>query len=477
MPSSPPQCLVPALTALPEGAWFCHRCEQDVQLCTMGWRQALACVSSAMAMPEGRTSLSGHSQFVPLLEGLRGMAHQETQLLLRDIAAGRASGSGHGEGEGVGATGGEVVGLYCRSALHLALSTLLDPPPEAEPRTPHVTGGKGKAGAAKTVGGRARGAGGVAGEGGELEEEEGGLTPHTGGSGDAAMGRPSAAQALTAMVNALNEGVEMCEEVLEVLACSVQQGGPRRRALGFGAGPDGEGGEVEEPEEARGGAEGAGALPHPGLAARCLEFVGSVLSVVADAQKLQVLDLGGGVAGAAAQGGGEAGLQDAAATAGLQQVTRFCELGARVASAAAAVLEPSGDGAAVAATATAGAKPAERVRAALRHVMCIALQMVQSVGAAAAGAGGQQAGAAQQEAGGAVVGDAALSALAQLDGMAAQVRDNGFLCVGFPRVVVVARARLPQVCRHAVWCTLALVDVTHTAFVSARLPIPGTLLC
>ena len=311
------QCLRPAIKAVPEGTWFCHKCEQDVQvcggiargragvemlgggrgrggmqgtregrlrggqrrrqgrevaclpwtgrwgtrnatrcwghqffplgdidfphlsaphsspgppsqLCAMGGKEALACVSASMGVPEGRATLRGQGHFLPLLQGLRGMAHQQGQLLLRTLSS-SSSGAGGAGGRGSGGGGG-AVGLYCRTALHLALTAVLEPE--------------------------------AAGEG-------------EGGAADAAAGTEAS---LSAAIGVLNEAMEMCEEVLE--ACV-----ERRRREGSPVGLDG----GEEGAEAEGGP----ALPRA-LVADCLGFVGSVLSVVADAQQLSVLDFGAG---------------------------------------------------------------------------------------------------------------------------------------------------------------------------------------
>ena len=90
---------------------------------------------------------------------------------------------------------------------------------------------------------------------------------------------------LTAAVEALNEAMEMCEEVLE------SSSAPPAAAA---ADDD----EVEQGNDQDGGLGASrrrrpAALP-AGLAEDCLTFVGSVLSVAADAQQLSVLDLGSG---------------------------------------------------------------------------------------------------------------------------------------------------------------------------------------
>jgi hypothetical protein len=123
-----------------------------------------------------------------------------------------------------------AVGLYCRAALHLALTMVLDPPEEQE---------------------------------GQEEEE--------GQEGEGREARLSSSEALAASGVALNECIEMSEEVLQ--SCLEQQGG-----------------------------QAAGSE----LTVACLEFVAVVLAVVADAQQLSILDLGASAEQARARGrGGE----------------------------------------------------------------------------------------------------------------------------------------------------------------------------
>lgn len=86
----------------------------------MGSKQALSCLSASLSIPEGRTALRSQGHLtLSLLEGTRGLAHQQGQLLLRAISAMKPAAAPEG-------AAADAVGLYCRTALHLALTNVFE---------------------------------------------------------------------------------------------------------------------------------------------------------------------------------------------------------------------------------------------------------------------------------------------------------------------------------------------------------------
>jgi hypothetical protein len=65
---------------VPEGSWFCHTCEREVQVASLGGRQSASqLVAAALEVPEGRSVLLRDPQYFRLLEGLRSNAHKEVR--------------------------------------------------------------------------------------------------------------------------------------------------------------------------------------------------------------------------------------------------------------------------------------------------------------------------------------------------------------------------------------------------------------
>eukprot|EP00798_Chlamydomonas_sp_ICE-L_P016055 gene16055-22192_t len=216
-------CMKPALSAVPEGDWFCHVCETDMQSCVMGKVDGITCLGILLSGAAGRDLLCSHGHLESLLKGLGGQAHEQEQLLLAQIQAPTpavgatkepkrgsanakkaAAKSAELDMQGPTAQGPCTVSLYCRTALHLALTSIL---------SNHVDG-----------------------------NEDEGVEAVT-----------AAKQAtLEGAMMALNEAVEMCEQVLDACLqssadCSILEHG--------------------------------------------LDFVAAVLQVMCDAQHLNVLQL------------------------------------------------------------------------------------------------------------------------------------------------------------------------------------------
>ncbi|KAF5833221.1 hypothetical protein DUNSADRAFT_10536 [Dunaliella salina] len=95
-------CLKPALPQVPQGDWFCHACEQQLQNSVMSSEEALRCLAAVLEQPRGRQLLHAHQHFKPLLQGLHHHAQQACQHLMRTLASAAAAPS---DGAGGGSAG------------------------------------------------------------------------------------------------------------------------------------------------------------------------------------------------------------------------------------------------------------------------------------------------------------------------------------------------------------------------------------
>ncbi|GAX76010.1 hypothetical protein CEUSTIGMA_g3453.t1 [Chlamydomonas eustigma] len=231
------QCLRPAIKTVPEGSWFCHKCEEEIQHCVMGSKEALLCTSAALSIPEGRQALRSQGQYMTLLEGLQALSHQQGQLLLHIMSKSIDHTGDRSKADSMFGTA-SAIGLYCRAALHLSLSMVLEPDLEDGEAEEEV------APAHDIMG---------------LPLSEGKLIGHI-----------SIEQALTRSVSALNEAVEMCEDMLDYCISTL----------------------LDSTSAICSSSDEAAVEWGDRRLLYCLEYLGSVLTVLADAQRLSVLDLG-----------------------------------------------------------------------------------------------------------------------------------------------------------------------------------------
>lgn len=119
-------CLRPALGVVPDGDWFCHTCEGQIQGCQLTREAAAACLSAMLTFPEGRELIFEHAPHAPLLQVLQQLASQQVEELSSTETASTSAASALPSGSAVMRS---AAGLYSRAALHLALMSLLQPGP------------------------------------------------------------------------------------------------------------------------------------------------------------------------------------------------------------------------------------------------------------------------------------------------------------------------------------------------------------